>query len=157
MFCDVVAVDTGLRDLESLRVVALPLPWAFTTFGHGIASNHRRARAVGAPQFPYRPGHPPRPDPASDGTSHQRARVPLLWFPLREDGLSDEFPLLSRVSILRTTRFSHDELAALHAEVEQIMPNLIGDDALLFDGLNFLIEEVLAHGRGDVEFRPELV
>jgi hypothetical protein len=98
----------------------------------------------------------PVPDPASDGRSYLRSRCALDWFPLRSDGLSEEFPLLSRISLLRATSFAHDELEALHAEIETIMPHLVGDDELLFDAVNFLIEEVLAHGRGGIEFRPEI-
>jgi hypothetical protein len=156
MFSDVLAVETGSRDLESLRVVAVALPWAYSSSGYGAALDHRRFRIPGMPRRPYAGVDYAVRDPASDGKSYLRARCSLEWFPLRSDGLSDEFPELSRISVLRATRFAHEELARLHAEIEQIMPHLVGDDALLFDAVNFLIEEVLAHGRGGIEFRPDL-
>jgi len=156
MLINVVTVDTDASDLEAIRVRELVLPWAYSAADFGFTSESPRVRNPDRRPHRYASTGGSVADPASDGKSYMRARRSLEWFLLGQDGLSVEFPHLSRVSVLRTTTFVHDELEALHAEIQAIMPYLIGDDELLFDAVNFLIEEVLAHGRGGIEFRPDI-
>ena len=160
MLFDVIAVDTDSRDLESVVVVALALPWTGWYSGVGMPGAARRLRVRPRPFLGDKEPQQPTgwfPDPASDGRSHMKVRMSLPWFEFDDDGNCAAQPLLASISILRCTRFDFDDLPALHAEIQSVMPNFGGDDELLFDGVAFLAEEVIAHGKGALEFRPGML
>lgn len=160
MLFDVAVVDSGSRDLESILVTAVALPWTGWYSGVGMPWASRRLRVRPRPFLSDKVDKPTWrwfPDPASDGRSHRKVRTALPWFEFDAEGESVAHPLLASISILRCTRFPFEQLPALKLEIDSVLPHLGGDDELLFDAIAFLTEETIAWGAGAIEFRPGMM
>lgn len=143
--------------VDRIRVDALLLPWAGESAGEEPVPMRRWKMGLESGRdwvYAKNREYHMRPDPGGAGVVGLESRCELPFFPLEKDGTSVTYPLLGSITSLALNHFEGEQIPALMAEIEQIMPHLTGPDAAAFAGFSFLLDEVRRVGKGVVTLTP---